>query len=136
MMTAVFAARLAEFGINVYEVRPGVIATDMTGPVKAKYDKLILEDERGITPIRRWGQPEDVAKAVVAIASGAVPVQHRRGVQRRRRVPPQDAVTSAFTRLAGDAQRPAQSSTSVSRPSISPYSRTVSTSTARENAVW
>ena len=73
MMTAVFAARLAEFGINVYEVRPGVIATDMTGPVKAKYDKLILEDERGITPIRRWGQPEDVAKAVVAIASGAFP---------------------------------------------------------------
>ena len=73
MMTAVFAARLAEFGINVYEVRPGVIATDMTGPVKAKYDKLILEDERGITPIRRWGQPEDVARAVVAIASGAFP---------------------------------------------------------------
>ncbi len=73
MMTAVFAARLAEYGINVYEVRPGVIATDMTGPVKAKYDKLILEDERGITPIRRWGQPDDVAKAVLAIASGLFP---------------------------------------------------------------
>ncbi len=75
MMTAVFAARLAEEGINVYEVRPGVIATDMTaaGPVKARYDKLILEDERGITPIRRWGQPEDVAAAVSAIASGAFP---------------------------------------------------------------
>ena len=73
MMTAVFAARLAEYGINVYEVRPGVIATDMTGPVKAKYDKLILEDERGITPIRRWGQPDDIAKAVLAIASGMFP---------------------------------------------------------------
>lgn len=71
MMTQLFAVRLAEHGINVYEVRPGVIATDMTGPVKAKYDKLILED--GLLPIRRWGQPEDVAKAVTAIASGALP---------------------------------------------------------------
>ncbi len=73
MMTALFAARLAQEGVNVYEVRPGVIATDMTGPVKAKYDKLILEDERGITPIRRWGQPEDIAKAVTAIARGDLP---------------------------------------------------------------
>jgi 3-oxoacyl-[acyl-carrier protein] reductase len=71
MMTQLFAARLAEFGINVYEIRPGIIATDMTGPVKAKYDKLILED--GLLPIRRWGQPEDVAKAVVAIAQGLLP---------------------------------------------------------------
>ncbi|MCX5660113.1 MAG: 3-ketoacyl-ACP reductase [Planctomycetota bacterium] len=71
MMTQLFASRLAEHGINVYEVRPGVIATDMTGPVKAKYDKLILED--GLLPIRRWGQPSDVAKAVVAIAEGAFP---------------------------------------------------------------
>jgi len=52
-----FAERLANDGINVYEIRPGVIATDMTGGVKEKYDKLILQDERGITPIRRWGQP-------------------------------------------------------------------------------
>jgi len=73
MMTQLFAARLAEYGINVYEIRPGVIATDMTGPVKAKYDKLILEDNPGITAIRRWGQPEDIAKAVVAIAGGALP---------------------------------------------------------------
>ncbi len=73
MMTALFAARLAEFGINVYEVRPGVIATDMTGAVKEKYDKLILEDERGITPIRRWGQPEDIGKAVAALARGDLP---------------------------------------------------------------
>jgi len=73
MMTQVFAARLAEHGINVYEVRPGIIATDMTGGVKEKYDKLILEDERGITPIRRWGQPDDIAKAVAAIAEGRFP---------------------------------------------------------------
>jgi len=73
MMTALYAARLAEHGINVYEVRPGVIATDMTGAVKEKYDKLILEDERGIAPIRRWGKPEDIAKAVAAIARGTLP---------------------------------------------------------------
>lgn len=70
MLTKLFAARLAEFGINVYEIRPGVIATDMTGPVKAKYDKLIAE---GLTPIKRWGQPEDIGRAVVAVASGLLP---------------------------------------------------------------
>jgi 3-oxoacyl-[acyl-carrier protein] reductase len=67
MMTALFAARLAEQGIRVYEVRPGIIATDMTGAVRAKYDALIAG---GLTPIRRWGKPEDVARAVVAIARG------------------------------------------------------------------
>lgn len=71
MMTKLFAARLAEHGIGVYEIRPGIIETDMTGPVKAKYDKLILED--GITPIRRWGQPQDIANAVLAIALGYLP---------------------------------------------------------------
>jgi len=71
MMTQLYAARLADEGINVYEIRPGIIMTDMTGPVKAKYDKLILED--GITPIRRWGQPDDVARAVVAIALDLLP---------------------------------------------------------------
>ena len=70
MLTPLFAARLAEHGINVYEIRPGVIATDMTGPVKEKYDKLIAE---GLTPIKRWGQPEDIGKAVVAIAQGLLP---------------------------------------------------------------
>ncbi len=70
MMTQLYAARLAEYGINVYEIRPGIIETDMTGPVKAKYDKLIAE---GLTPIQRWGQPEDIAKAVVAIARGLLP---------------------------------------------------------------
>ncbi len=73
MMTKVFADRLAGDGINVYEIRPGVIATDMTGGVKEKYDKLILRDERGITPIRRWGQPEDVGRAVRAIAEDRFP---------------------------------------------------------------
>jgi NAD(P)-dependent dehydrogenase (short-subunit alcohol dehydrogenase family) len=71
MMTKLYAARLAEHGINVYEIRPGVVETDMTGPVKAKYDKLILEQD--LTPIHRWGQPDDVARAVVAIADGAFP---------------------------------------------------------------
>jgi NAD(P)-dependent dehydrogenase (short-subunit alcohol dehydrogenase family) len=70
MMTALFAARLAEYGINVYEVRPGVIATDMTEGVKEKYDRLI---EQGAWPIRRWGQPGDVGRAVAAIARGDFP---------------------------------------------------------------
>jgi len=62
--------RLAEYGIGVYEIRPGVIETDMTSSVKEKYDHMIAE---GLTPIKRWGQPEDVAKAVVAIAEGLFP---------------------------------------------------------------
>ncbi len=73
MMTKLFADRLANDGINVYEIRPGVIATDMTGAVKEKYDKLIIEDERGITPIRRWGKPEDIGRAVSAIADDRFP---------------------------------------------------------------
>lgn len=73
MMTKLFAERLANEGINVYELRPGVIATDMTGGVKEKYDKLILHDEPGITPIRRWGKPEDVGRAVRAIAEDRFP---------------------------------------------------------------
>ena len=70
MLTPLFAARLAEHGINVYEIRPGVIATDMTGPVKEKYDKLIAE---GLTPIARWGTPEDIGRAVAAIAQDLLP---------------------------------------------------------------
>ncbi len=73
MMTKLFADRLANDGINVYEIRPGVIATDMTGGVKEKYDKLIIQDERGITPIRRWGKPEDIGRAVRAIAEDRFP---------------------------------------------------------------
>jgi len=67
MMTLLFADRLAEFGIGVYEVRPGIIATDMTSAVKAKYDRLIAD---GVLPIRRWGRTEDVALAVRAVAEG------------------------------------------------------------------
>jgi len=70
MMTALFADRLAEYGIGVYEIRPGVIETDMIAPVKDKYDQLIAN---GLTPIKRWGQPDDVALAVVAIAEGFFP---------------------------------------------------------------
>jgi len=70
MMTALYAARLAEHGINVYEIRPGIIETDMTAAVHGKYDPLIAG---GLTPIRRWGQPEDVAAAVIALAGGALP---------------------------------------------------------------
>jgi NAD(P)-dependent dehydrogenase (short-subunit alcohol dehydrogenase family) len=67
MMTALYADRLARHGINVYEVRPGIVATDMTAPAAAKYDRLL---EEGLTPIRRWGRPADVARAVLAIAEG------------------------------------------------------------------
>lgn len=70
MMTKLYALRLAGEGINVYEIRPGVIATDMTAKVKEKYDRMIAE---GLTPIDRWGASEDVASAVVAIASGSFP---------------------------------------------------------------
>jgi len=71
MMTKLWADRLAEYGINVYEIRPGIIATDLTSVVKDKYDRLIFEE--GLTPIRRWGMPEDVGKAVLAIAEGLFP---------------------------------------------------------------
>lgn len=71
MVTQLWAARLAEHGINVYEIRPGIIATDMTGPVRAKYDDLIFN--QGLTPIRRWGQPEDVGRAVLAVATDLLP---------------------------------------------------------------
>jgi NAD(P)-dependent dehydrogenase (short-subunit alcohol dehydrogenase family) len=70
MMTKLFAARLAKEGIRVYEIRPGVIATDMTAGVKARYDELI---EAGLTPIPRWGTPEDVGRAVVAVATDMLP---------------------------------------------------------------
>jgi len=70
MVTQLFAVRLAEFGIPVYEVRPGIISTDMTAGVKEKYDQLI---ENGLTLQKRWGSPEDVGKAVAALASGNFP---------------------------------------------------------------
>ena len=70
MAATLFADRLAEFGINVYEIRPGIIESDMTAPVREKYDKLISE---GVVPQKRWGFPEDVGKAVVALAKGHFP---------------------------------------------------------------
>lgn len=70
MVTTLFADRLAEFGIPVNEIRPGIIATGMTEKVKEKYDNLI---EGGLLPIKRWGKPEDIASAVYALCSGALP---------------------------------------------------------------
>lgn len=66
MLTKLFAVRLASEGIRVYEVRPGVIRTDMTAGVSEKYDRLIAQ---GAFPIARWGTPEDVAKAVRTFCS-------------------------------------------------------------------
>ncbi|HZJ82190.1 MAG TPA: 3-ketoacyl-ACP reductase [Clostridia bacterium] len=70
MVTKLFAHRLAEFGISVHEIRPGIIETHMTSSVKDKYDTLIAD---GLFPIKRWGYPEDVAKAVLALCSGILP---------------------------------------------------------------
>ena len=67
MITKLFAARLAEYGVSVIEIRPGIIETDMTAKVKEKYEKLI---ENGITPIKRMGQPEDIANCVISVANG------------------------------------------------------------------
>ena len=70
MMTKLYADRLSEYGINVYEIRPGIIMTDMTKSVKEKYDELI---EKDVTPLKRWGLPADIASGVWAIVSGAFP---------------------------------------------------------------
>lgn len=67
MITKLFAARLAQDGVCVIEIRPGIIETDMTSKVKEKYEKLISED---LTPINRMGKPEDVAKCVLSVAEG------------------------------------------------------------------
>ncbi len=70
MMTALFAARLGEYDIPVYEIRPGVIKTDMTSGVTDKYDKLI---EEGLCVTKRWGFPQDIGKAVGSLAKGDFP---------------------------------------------------------------
>ena len=67
MASTVFADRLSQEGILVFEVRPGVIQTDMTAKIKDKYDKLINE---GLVPQKRWGLPEDIGKAVASISRG------------------------------------------------------------------
>jgi NAD(P)-dependent dehydrogenase (short-subunit alcohol dehydrogenase family) len=69
-VTRLFAARLAEHGIRVFEVRPGIVETDMTAGGHERYTQQIAE---GLTPIRRWGTPEDVGRAVAMLASGALP---------------------------------------------------------------
>lgn len=70
MAVKLWAVRLAESGISVLELRPGIMATDMTAGVKEKYDKLLAE---GIVPQKRWGNPEDVGRAVEAVLAGAFP---------------------------------------------------------------
>ncbi|MGK7868185.1 3-ketoacyl-ACP reductase [Falsiroseomonas sp. E2-1-a20] len=70
MVARCFAVRLAEDGIPVYDIRPGVIRTDMTAPVTAKYEARIAA---GLSPIRRWGEPEDIGRAIAALVSGALP---------------------------------------------------------------
>ncbi len=70
MMTQLYAARLANDNIGVFEIRPGIISTDMTVPVREKYDRLIAED---LLPMSRWGHPEDIAKAVEMIVLGYLP---------------------------------------------------------------
>ena len=67
MVTQLFADRLAQYDIPVFEIRPGIILTDMTAPVQEKYQKLI---DDGLTLIRRIGRPEDVADCVLALCSG------------------------------------------------------------------
>lgn len=70
MVTRLFAARLAQYGINVYEIRRGLIATDVPADVKKACDRRI---KQGISPIRRWGRPEDVGQAVAMLARGDLP---------------------------------------------------------------
>jgi NAD(P)-dependent dehydrogenase (short-subunit alcohol dehydrogenase family) len=70
MATQLWAVRLAEFGINVYEIRPGIIKTDMTAGVQEKYDKMLAE---GLCLQKRWGLPEDVGKVAAAMATGYLP---------------------------------------------------------------
>jgi len=70
MMTKLFAIRLAHADIPAYEVRPGIIQTDMTAGVKEKYDRLI---EGGLTLEKRWGTPSDIGRIVAALAKGDIP---------------------------------------------------------------
>ena len=70
MTARLFAARLAEHGIPVYDVRPGIISTDMTAPNRELYDRRIPE---GLVPERRWGRPDDVGRVVAALVRGDLP---------------------------------------------------------------
>jgi NAD(P)-dependent dehydrogenase (short-subunit alcohol dehydrogenase family) len=68
MMTKLYAARLADAGVGVFEIRPGIVRTDMTAVAKERYDAAIAG---GISPIKRWGEPQDIGAVAVALASGA-----------------------------------------------------------------
>ena len=78
MTSKLFAARLSDEGIGVYEIQPGFIETDMTAPAKAKYDKMI---EDGLTVIKRFGQPEDVARVASTMAQGLLPYTVGQAIQ-------------------------------------------------------
>ena len=67
MLTKLLALRLADEGVSIFEVRPGIIRTDMTASVREKYDRAIGD---GLSPVRRWGEPADVARAVAALVRG------------------------------------------------------------------
>jgi 3-oxoacyl-[acyl-carrier protein] reductase len=70
MVTSLFAVRLGEYDIPVYEIRPGIIHTDMTEGVKEKYDRMIGD---GICLQKRWGLPDDIGKMAAALATGSFP---------------------------------------------------------------
>jgi NAD(P)-dependent dehydrogenase (short-subunit alcohol dehydrogenase family) len=70
MMSKLFAARLGNEGVGVYEIQPGFIETDMTAPSKARYDKLIDE---GLTVIKRFGRPDEVGRIALTLAQGLLP---------------------------------------------------------------
>lgn len=70
MMNQLFAVRLAEADIACFEVRPGIIRTDMTAPARARYDELIAQ---GLSPVQRWGEPEEVGRTVAALAERRLP---------------------------------------------------------------
>ncbi|UCH50255.1 MAG: 3-ketoacyl-ACP reductase [Betaproteobacteria bacterium] len=70
MASTLFSVRLADHGVGVFEVQPGFIETEMTAPSKSRYDELIAD---GLTVIRRWGQPADVAATVATLATGGLP---------------------------------------------------------------
>ncbi len=78
MSSKLFAARLSNEGIGVYEIQPGFIETDMTAPAKIKYDKMI---EEGLTVIKRFGQPEDVARVASTMAQGLLPYTVGQAIQ-------------------------------------------------------
>ena len=96
MLVKLFAVRLAEAGINVYEVRPGLIKTAMTAPVADKYDALLAE---GFSPINRWGMPDDVGRAVAMLRARRHEFCHRRGASRRWRIADQPLLTQGFHRI-------------------------------------